>query len=102
MVDVEFTTSGHYTTWYFGGVAASSIAGSDGKVLFAARNSGTHLYLTRTGEPSVGRLEASVGFHATFWSKDRQYDSTVWQIVDTGSKVTFSNRKIVIRPCTST
>lgn len=101
VVDVEFTTSGHYTTWYFGGVAASSIAGSDGKVLFAARNSGTHLYLTRTGEPSVGRLEASVGFHATFWSKDRQYDSTVWQIVDTGSKVTFSNRKIVIRPCTS-
>lgn len=100
-VDIEFTTSGHYSTWYFGGVAAPSIAGSDGKVLFTARNSGTHLYLTRTGESAVGRLEASVGFHATFWSKDLQYDSTVWQIVNTGSKITFANRKIVIRPCTS-
>lgn len=60
VVDVEFTTSGHYSTWYFGGVAAPSIAGSYGSILFTARNSGTHLYLTRTGEPSVGRLEASV------------------------------------------
>lgn len=101
VVDVEFTASGHYSTWYFSGVAAPSIAGSDGKALFTARNSGTHLYLTRTGESAVGRLEASVGFHATFWSNDLQYDSTVWQIVDTGSKVTFANRKIVVRPCTS-
>lgn len=101
VVDVEFTTSGHYTTWYFGDVAASSIAGSDGKVLFAARNSGDHLYLTRTGEPALGRLNASVVFHSQCWSTDLQYDSTVWQIVDTGSKVTFSNRKQAINPCTS-
>lgn len=101
VVDVEFTTSGHYTTWYFGGVAASSIAGSDGRMLFAARNSGSHLYLTRTGEPALGRLEASVSFHSQYWSADLQHDSTVWRIVDTGAKVTFSNRKIVIRPCTS-
>lgn len=104
VVDVEFATSGHYSWWFFGvngGVAASSIAGSDGRMLFAARNSGNHLYLTRTGEPALGRLEASVSFHSQYWSADLQHDSTVWQIVDTGAKVTFSNRKIVIRPCTS-
>lgn len=103
-VDVEFTTSGHYSWWYFGangGVAASSIAGSDGRVLFTARNSGNHLYLTRTEEPALGRLEASVSFHSQCWSNELAYDSTTWRIVDTGSKVTFANRKIVIRPCTS-
>ena len=101
VVDVEFTTSGHYSTWYFGGVAAPSIAGSDGSILFTARNSGNHLYLTRTGESAVGRLESSVNFHSQQWSTDMDYDETTWRIKDTGSKVTFANRKIVIRPCTS-
>lgn len=100
-VDVEFATSGHYSTWYFGDVAVPSIVNADGKVLFTAHSSGTHLYLTRTGEPVVGRLEASVSFHSRCWSSDLAYDSTVWRIVDTGSKVTFANRKIVIKPCTS-
>lgn len=104
VVDVEFATSGHYTAWYFGlngGVAASSIATADGRVLFTARNSDNHLYLTRTGEPALGRLEASVGFHCQQWSTDMDYDETTWRIKDTGSKVTFANRKIVLHPCTS-
>lgn len=103
-VDVEFATSGHYSWWSFGangGVKASSIVDSDGRMLFTARNSGNHLYLTRTGEPALGRLEASVSFHSQCWSNDLAYDSTTWRIVDTGSKVTFANRKIVIRPYTS-
>lgn len=103
-VDVGFATSGHYSAWYFGlagGIAASSIVGSDGRMLFTARNSGSHLYLTRTGEPALGRLETSVSFHTQFWSNDLAYDSTTWRIVDTESKVTFANRKIVINPCTS-
>ena len=103
-VDIEFATSGHYSTWYFGltgGIKASSIADSNGRTLFTARNSGNHLYLTRTGEPALGRLKASVSFHNQSWSNDLAYDSTTWQIVGTGSKVTFANRKIVINPCTS-
>ncbi len=103
-VDVEFATSGHYLAWYFGlngGIKASSIVDSDGRMLFTARNSGNHLYLTRTGEPALGRLKASVSFHSQCWSSDLAYDSTTWRIVDTGSKVTFANRKIVIKPCTS-
>lgn len=103
-VDVEFATSGHYSRWYFGengGIKASSIVNSDGRMLFTARNSGDHLYLTRTGEPALGRLKASVGFHSQCWSFDLQHDSTVWRIVDTGSKVTFANRKQAIKPCTS-
>ena len=103
-VDVEFATSGHYSTWHFGlngGIKASSIVNSDGRMLFTARNSGTHLYLTRTGEPALGRLKASVSFHSQCWSNDLAYDSTTWRIVGTGSKVTFANRKIVISPCTS-
>ena len=103
-VDVEFATSGHYLAWHFGlngGIKASSIVNSDGRMLFTARNSGNHLYLTRTGEPALGRLKASVSFHSQCWSNDLAYDSTTWRIVDTGSKVTFANRKIVIKPCTS-
>lgn len=103
-VDIEFATSGHYLWWSFGlngGVKASSIVDSDGRMLFTARNSGNHLYLTRTGEPALGRLEASVSFHSQCWSSDLQHDSTVWRIVDTGSKVTFANRKQAIKPCTS-
>lgn len=103
-VDIEFATSGHYSTWYFGltgGIKASSIINSDGRTLFTARNSGNHLYLTRTGEPALGRLKASVSFHTQSWSSDWAYDSTTWQIVGTGSKVTFANRKIVLNPCTS-
>lgn len=103
-VDIEFATSGHYLWWSFGlngGVKASSIVNSDGRMLFTARNSGNHLYLTRTGEPALGRLEASVSFHSQCWSFDLQHDSTVWRIVDTGSKVTFANRKQAIKPCTS-
>lgn len=104
VVDVEFSTYGHYTAWYFGlngGIKASSIANSDGRMLFTARNSDNHLYLTRTGEPAVGRLESSVNFHSQQWSTDMDYDETTWRIKDTGSKVTFANRKIVLRPCTS-
>lgn len=104
VVDVEFSTYGHYTAWYFGlngGVVASSIAGSDGRILFTARNSDNHLYLTRTGEPALGRLESSVNFHSQQWSTDMDYDETTWRIKDTGSKVTFATRKIVLRPCTS-
>lgn len=104
VVDVEFSTYGHYTAWYFGlngGGVASSIAGPDGSILFTARNSDNHLYLTRTGEPAVGRLESSVNFHSQQWSTDMDYDETTWRIKDTGSKVTFANRKIVLRPCTS-
>ena len=104
VVDVEFTTSGHYTAWHFGlngGVAASSIAGSDGSILFTARNSYNHLYLTRTGEPAVGRLESSVNFHSQQWSTDMDYDETTWRIKDTGSKVTFANRKNTVKPCTT-
>lgn len=103
-VDIEFATSGHYLWWSFGlngGVKASSIVDSDGRMLFTARNGGDHLYLTRTGEPALGRLEASVSFHSQCWSTDLQHDSTVWRIVDTGSKVTFANRKQAIKPCTS-
>lgn len=103
VVDVEFATSGHYSTWYFGlnGGVASSIVNSDGRMLFTVRNSGNHLYLIRTGEPALGRLKASVSFHSQQWSTDMDYDETTWRIKDTGSKVTFANRKIVVRPCTS-
>lgn len=99
-VDIEFATSGHYSRWFFESYGAP-IANSDGRILFTARNSGNHLYLTRTGEPALGRLKASVSFHNQSWSSDLTYDSTTWRIKDTGSKVTFANRKIVLRPCTS-
>lgn len=101
VVDVGFAASGHYSMRFYDDVAASSITTADGRVLFTARNGGDHLYLTRTGEPALGRLNASVVFHSQCWSTDLQYDSTVWRIVDTGSKVTFSNRKQAIKPCTS-
>lgn len=104
VVDVEFNTYGHYTAWHFGlngGAAVSSIAGSDGSILFTARNSDNHLYLTRTGEPAVGRLEASVNFHGQQWSTDMDYDETTWRIKDTDSKVTFANRKNTVKPCTT-